>query len=108
MGPRLKQDLHLLPTVQLAARPTRPQGKVGQPLPVCFGLRNMTSEKLDSVPSLDDSDGGRSPRYSVVVRDDKGVEQKPKAAWVCAHVNPLVKGDFVTLLPGEEFDPLGP
>jgi hypothetical protein len=105
---RLRSVLDRFPALEFTARLTREKGQVGRPLPLAFALRNLSSEPARIVPAIDDSDVARSPRYLLKILDDRGVPQEPKEIPFCAHVNPLLASDFVTLEPGEEFDPLGP
>ncbi len=105
---RLRQLLDRFPKLEFTARLLRDKGKVGQPLPVAFALRNIAPEAVRVVPSLDGSALGRSPRYDLRILDERGVPQQPDRIPFCANVNRLRLRDFVTLQPGEEVDPLGP
>jgi hypothetical protein len=106
---RLREVLDRFPKLEFSAHLVREKGKVGEPLPVRFALRNLSPEALRIVPSIDGSEVGRFPRYLLTILDDQGVEQRPpKRTRFCGHLNRLEGRDFVRLEPGEEFDPLGP
>lgn len=105
---RLRQVVERFPKLEFTARLLREKGKVGEPLPVGFALRNLAPASVQILPSLDGSAVGRSPRYLLSILDEQGVAQQPDRIPFCGHVNRLLRRDFVTLESGEEFDPLGP
>jgi hypothetical protein len=104
---RLQEVIHRFPKVEFVIRALKANGKVGEPLPVGFALRNIFSDKIQILPTLSGSTS-RYPRYVIEVVDGKGQIQKPKPTSGLGLGNPLNKRDFVTLESGEETDPFGP
>jgi hypothetical protein len=107
---RLEQVLGRFPTLEFVARRLKDKGKVGEPLPIHFALRNISPTTVQILPSLDGSEEQmRYPRYSLEVRDEKGEAQKlakgrgPR----CGFMNPIKVLDFETLEPWEETNPFG-
>jgi hypothetical protein len=105
---RLEAVVERFPKVEFVARNLKARGKAGQPLPLGFALRNISDSKVQILPSLGAPGRTSYPRYLLEIRDEKGdVMKPPKGPITCSFENPVEERDFITLEPGEEYDPFG-
>jgi len=84
-------------------------GKVGEPLPVRFSLRNTGDAPFDVIPALDASDvGWRYPKIDIKIEKvGEGPVSIPSPGR-CGVMNSLNTRDLRQLRPGEALDPFGP
>jgi hypothetical protein len=84
-------------------------GRVGQPFPLRFAVRDVGAVPVDAIVSLDASDvGWRYPKIGVEFVDPRGHVVEREIIGRCGLMNPLTAADLRELRPGEALDPFGP